>query len=142
MRRFIAFFVVPVLLPWLAVLWPLMTGDATLFQRDVLTGHYPMKAAQQAAFGDGGLPSVDVARAGGQPMLGNPNGLPLYPSNAFLLAASPLWALNAHFWLHLLLAPVAFFWLGRAWGLTRESAWAGGVFYGFSGCLLSGVIEL
>ena len=36
---------------------------------------------------------------------------------------------DTHFWLHLLLAPAAFYWLGRAWGLSRPAAWAGGVFY-------------
>ncbi len=137
MRRFSLFYAVPVLLLAGAVLWPLMTGEATLFQRDVMTAHYPMKASQAAALSRGEVPLVDLARAGGQPLLGNPNGLPLYPSHLLDLVASPLWALNAHFWLHLLLAPVAFFWLGRAWGLGRPAALAGGVFYGASGFMLS-----
>jgi hypothetical protein len=120
-----------------AVMAPLVLGTGTLYLRDVFSGHYEMKVAQAREMNEGRLPLVDVYRAGGQPLLGNPNALPLYPDNLLYLVASPLWALNAHFWLHLLLAPFAGYWLGRAWGLDATAAWIAGVIYASSGFYLS-----
>ena len=137
MQRFHLFYVVPTVLLLSLAAWPLISGGGTLYTRDVLTGHYPMKVAQAESLSTGELPLVDVYRAGGQPLLGNPNALPLYPDNLLYLAGAPLWALNAHFWLHWLLAPFAAAWLGRAWGLRREAAWAAGVCYAASGFFLS-----
>jgi hypothetical protein len=55
-----------------------------------------------------------------------------------LQAVAPgLWSLNAHLWLHVLLAPWAFAWLGRRLGLAPSAALAGGAFYGLSGFVLS-----
>ncbi len=130
-------YVAPTFLLLSLAVWPLIRGTGTLYTRDVLTSHYPLKASQAEALHRGELPLIDPYRAGGQPLLGNPNALPLYPDNLLYLVGSSLWALNAHFWLHLLLAPAAFYWLGRAWGLSRPAAWAGGVFYVASGFFLS-----
>ncbi|MCP3958620.1 MAG: hypothetical protein GY719_12275 [bacterium] len=137
MRRFPLLYVAPTLLLLALAVSPLIRGSGTLYTRDVLSAHYPMKVAHAEALRAGELPLIDPYRAGGQPLLGNPNALPLYPDNVLYLVASPLWALNAHFWLHLLLAPLAFYWLGRAWGLSRPAAWAGGVCYVASGFFLS-----
>ncbi len=131
------FYVAPTILLLTLAVWPLIRGAETLYTRDVLTSHYPLKSAQAETLRQGKIPLIDPYRAGGQPLLGNPNALPLYPSNLLYLVASPLWALNAHFWLHLLLAPVSFYWLGRAWGIRRSAAWAGGVCYASSGFFLS-----
>ncbi len=130
-------YVLPALLLLISVLLPLMLGTETLYSRDVLTAHYGLKAAQARLMQAGELPLVDPYRAGGQPLVGNLNSLPLYPTNLLYLLASPLWALNAHFWLHLLLAPFGVYWLGRAWGLGRPASWAAGVAYGGSGYMLS-----
>ncbi|MEM7587841.1 MAG: hypothetical protein AAF560_30915, partial [Acidobacteriota bacterium] len=135
--RFLLLYAAPTLVLLALAVWPLMRGAETLTMRDVLTSHYPLKSSQAEALRQGEIPLVDPYRGGGQPLLGNPNALPLYPSNLLYLVGSPLWALNAHFWLHLLLAPLAFFWLGRAWGLSRAAAWAGGVCYVSSGFFLS-----
>lgn len=137
MRRFVLLFVAPPLLAIGLVVLPLLLGDRTLFLRDVFSAHLPAKVAQAEALRQGELPLVDLHRSGGQPLLGNPNGLPLYPDNLLLLAADPLWVVNAHFWLHWLLAPFAFAWLGRALGLSRTGAWAGGVLYATGGFFLS-----
>ncbi len=137
MTRFRWLYVAPTLLLLALAVWPLINGSGTLYTRDVLTSHYPLKASQAEALTRGELPLIDPYRAGGQPLLGNPNALPLYPDNLLYLVASPLWALNAHFWLHLLLAPLSFYWLGRAWGLSRPASWAGGVCYVSSGFFLS-----
>lgn len=138
MRRFFIFYVLPVLALLMFATAPLWMGEGTLYLRDVLTSHYPLKAAQAQLFERGEwLPLVDPYRAGGQPFLGNPNALPLYPTNLLLFVVHPLRALNAHFWIHLLLAPFAMFWLGRAWGLSRPAAWAAGTVYATSGFVLS-----
>ncbi|MFQ5526034.1 MAG: hypothetical protein ACE5GX_07195 [Thermoanaerobaculia bacterium] len=135
--RLLAWYVVPSLVVLVFVFWPLVTGGQTLFFRDVLNTHLEMKWWQAEAMKEGFLPLIDPYRSGGQPHLGNPNTVALYPDN-LLYRVSPLfWALNAHFWLHLLLAPVGAYWLGRRLGLEPRAAWAAGVFYGASGYLLS-----
>ena len=136
-RRFAALYVLPLmlLLAWIAL--PLARGTETLYMRDVLNAHLAMKWSEARALHQGYFPLLDPYRGGGQPLAGNPNAVPFYPTNAFLLWASPIWALNAHFWLHLLLAPLAFFWMARRWGLAREGAWAAAVCYTASGFYLS-----
>jgi hypothetical protein len=99
--------------------------------------HFMVKVVQAKAMAGGFLPLVDLQRAGGQPLVGNPNNVALYPDNLLYLVASSLWALNAHLWIHLLLAPVAAYSMARAWGLERSAAWACGFLYGTSGFLLS-----
>lgn len=121
----------------LVAVWPLLRGDRTLYLRDVANTHLPAKWAQAEAMREGRLPLIDPLRDGGQPALGNLNTVPLYPDNLIYLVAPTLWSFNAHFWLHLLVAPWAFFWLGRAWGLGRRAAWAAGVCYAASGFFLS-----
>jgi hypothetical protein len=123
------------LLAWVA--FPLVSGAATLYLRDVFATHLPLKAAAATALRDGRLPLVDPYRALGQPLAGNPNALPFYPDDLLYLVAPVLWAFNAHFWLHLLLAVPAMAALGRAWGLSRRGAWAAGVSWGVSGFFLS-----
>jgi hypothetical protein len=136
-RRFAAGYLAPVLVLLLAVALPLVTGQRTLFLRDVLNTHYEMVLVEAEGLREGRVPLVDPHRSGGQAHLGNPNTSALYPDNLLLLFASPLWVLNARFWLHWLLAPFAFAWLARAWGLSREPAFAGGVCYAASGFFLS-----
>jgi hypothetical protein len=123
------------LLAWIAL--PLIRGTETLYLRDVLNTHFPMKQAQAEAMREGYFPILDPYRAGGQPLAGNPNAVPFYPTNLLYLVGSAFWALNAHFWIHLLLAPLAFFWMARSWGLAREPAWAASVCYTVGGFFLS-----
>jgi len=117
----------------LAIALPLISGARTLYLRDVMNTHYEMKFAQSEAMRAGRLPLVDIQRGGGQAHLANPNTVPLYPDNVLFLFAETLWAMNAHFWLHWLLAPFAGYWLGRALGMRREAAWAVGVVMATSG---------
>jgi hypothetical protein len=127
----------PLVLLLLLVMAPLIRGTETLYLRDVLNTHFPMKASQAAAMRSGYFPILEPHRAGGQPLAGNPNAVPFYPDNLLYLKAPVFWALNAHFWLHLLLAPFAFAWMARAWGLRREPAWAAAVCWTASGFYLS-----
>lgn len=138
MTRFRRFYVLPILLVSGWLVWPLADGDASLYLRDTLSTHYALKSAHAQLMDDGAvLPLIDPYRSGGQPLLGNPNALPLYPTNLLYRAAPSLWALNAHFWIHFLLAPWAFFVMGRAFGLSRPAAVAAGVTYASSGFFLS-----
>lgn len=136
-RVFVLFYVVPLLLLLVWITLPLIRGTETLYLRDVLNTHFSMKQAQAEAWRNGWYPVIDPYRAGGQPLSGNPNAVPFYPTNLFYLMGSAFWALNAHFWFHLLLAPLAFFWMGRSWGLAREPAWAAAVCYVAGGFYLS-----
>jgi hypothetical protein len=128
-------------LPALAVILfvslPLATGERSFYLRDVFNTHLGLRAFLGDAVRRGELPIVDPLRAGGQGLVGNPNAVPLHPDNLLLLAGSTLWQLNAHFWLHWLLAIPAAYWLGRAWGLGREGAGAAALFYALSGYFLS-----
>ncbi len=137
MRRFVPLYVLPTMLLLGAISLPLARGERTFFLRDVLNSHLNMKWSQAEALRAGYLPLVDIYRAGGQPLAGNPNAVPFYPDNVLYLFGSPLWAENAHFWIHLLLAPFAFYWMARAFGLGREASWAGGIAYTFSGFFFS-----
>lgn len=122
------------LIAWLAL--PLALGRSTLYLRDVSNAHAQWRIAQAEYLRDGTLPLVDPLRDG-QPLVGNPNAVSLYPTAFLGVLTPPRWSLNAHFWLHLLLAPVAMFALGRAVGLRRPAAWAAGTVYATSGFALS-----
>ena len=135
--RFLLGYVLPTLLILIWVVLPLVRGTHTLYLRDVLNAHLEKKWVQAEAMADGYLPLVDPYRDGGQPLVGNPNSVALYPDNILLLLTSPLWMLNAHFWLHLLLAPFSAYWLARSWGLGRQASWAAGVFFVASGFFFS-----
>jgi len=136
-RRFALLYAAPLFLLLLWAVLPLVRGTEPLLLRDVLNTHFPMKQAQAAAMRAGYFPLLDPYRAGGQPLAGNPNAVPFYPTNLLFLVGSTFWALNAQFWIHLLLAPLAFFWLARSWGLARAPAWAAAVCYTVSGFFLS-----
>jgi hypothetical protein len=129
--------VAPVFLLLLAIALPLIVGTKTLYLRDVMNTHYEMKFAQAQAMREGRLPLIDLQRGGGQAHVANPNTVPLYPDNLLFLFGETLWAMNAHFWLHWLLAPFAGYWLGRSLGMRREAAWAVGVVYVTSGFYMS-----
>ncbi len=139
-RRDDAFYlrwVLPVVVLQLVLVAGLMTGQETLYLRDVLKTHLVGVGSTAVDWTSVGPSVLDLTRAGGQPAAGNPNLLPFYPTTVLYRVLDPLWVLNAHFWLHFLALPWAFYWLARVWGLSREAAWAGAVFYTFSGFALS-----
>ncbi len=127
----------PLLTLLVLAMLPLIRGTETLILRDVLNSHFPMKWSQAVALRHGYFPLLDPCRAGGQPLAGNLNAAPFYPDNLLVFLGSIFWSFNAHFWLHLLLAPFAFYWLGRAWGLSRQASWAAAVCWTVSGFFLS-----
>lgn len=123
------------LLAW--VIAPLAAGGRTLVLRDVLNTHLALRAGPAEALRALELPLVDPLRGGGQPALGNANAVLFYPDNLLLLASSTVWQLNAHFWLHWLVAFAAMYWLARRWGASPAGAAAAAAAYGFSGYFLS-----
>ncbi len=127
----------PLLALLLVAVLPLVRGTETLILRDVLNSHFPMKWSQAEALRSGTFPLIDPYRAGGQPLAGNLNAVPFYPTNLLYLTGRTFWAFNAHFWVHLLLAPFAFYWMCRSWGLGREASWAGAACWVTSGFFLS-----
>ena len=118
-------------------LLPIIVGSQTWYRRDLFNYHLGVKTAQARAMREGVLPLVDPLRASGQALVGNLNNVALYPDNLLYLVTPPIWALNAHLWLHLLLAPVAFYLLARVLGIAREASWAAGFCYALSGFFLS-----
>ncbi len=137
MKRPLVWCLAPVLLLLAVRIAPLASGERTLILRDTLVTHLALRASLAKFLADGELPLVDPLRAGGQPLAGNPNVVAFYPDNLLLFVATPLWQLNAHFWLHWLLALAAATWLGRALGFGREAALGVGVAYAFSGFFVS-----
>ncbi len=127
----------PVVVLVLIQVLPLVTGARTLILRDVLNTHAALRVSLADGLRAGELPLVDPLRSGGQALAGNANVLAFYPDNLLLLIGSQLWQLNLHFVLHWLLAFVAAYWLGRAWGLGREGSIAGAVVFALSGYWLS-----
>lgn len=126
----------PTALGILIAVLPLILGSHTLFLRDVFSLHLPLKANQAHALEAGEIPQVDLFR-GGEPMTGNANGLPFYPGNLLYLAGDFFWVFNAHFWIHWLLGLLAFAFMARAFGLSREGAAAAAVFWATGAYFLS-----
>ena len=137
MKRLPFLYVLPTLALLIGALGPVIVGSRTLYLLDFLNYHLTVKQGQAKAMVEGYLPLVDSQRAGGQAVVGNLNNVALYPDNLLYLFASPLWALNAHMWLHLLVAPFALYWLAREWGLGNRAAWVAGCLYAVSGYFLS-----
>jgi len=143
-RRFALAWMAPPLLLALLLLIPVMSGERAFFLRDVFSVHLQMRHTLAAASGDGlieaevaGTPLVDPYRGGSQALAYNPNTVAFYPT-AWAHRVLPFFAaFNLHLWLHLLLAPLALYWLARELGLGRREAWAAGVVWGFSGFLVS-----
>ena len=107
---------------------PLSVVPGPCFFATVFNLHFPLKVAQVEAWKAGELPLIDLSRAGGQALLANPNAVTLYPDNLLYAVAPVLWAFNAHFWLHLLLAPFTMFWLARRLGLSAGPGYGWPVF--------------
>ena len=94
--------------------------------RDVLNSHFPMKWSQAEALRSGTFPLIDPYRAGRPAARGQPErGAVLSDQRSSISWARPSGRFNAHFWLHLLLAPFAFYWMCRSWGLGREAVVGG-----------------
>jgi hypothetical protein len=136
-RRFVLTHLLPAALLAGIVVVPLATGARTLILRDTLITHLAMREGLARTLRDGEIAIVDPLRAGGQALLGNLNAVALYPDNLLLFVGSTLWQLNAHFWIHWIVAFAAAFWLARTTGLGRPAAAMTGAAYAFGGFFVS-----
>ena len=125
------------LLLWLLACWPLLTGNRTLFFRDLFGLFAPLKAFGAAQLREGRIPALNPTWALGQPFRGNPNASAFYPTNVFYLVL-PFWtAFNLHMVLHWLLGGVSMFLLARGGGRSRHAAAIAGLAYGGGGWMMS-----
>ncbi len=115
----------------LSLLWPLLSPQRALGNRDIASFHLPLRFAfrELAAFG---LPLWNPWLHGGQPLLSNPSYGAFYPPSWLVLAAPPYYALSLMAMLHMGLAFAGAWRLARRLGCGRGAAALAGI--GYSGC--------
>ena len=135
--RFVLWLGLALIAIWLVVALPTAVGERTLYLRDVLGLHLPLKSFGAEQLREGRIPVFNPSWAMGQPFRGNPNALPLYPGNLLYLVL-PFWsAFNLHYMLHWLLAFFTMRGLAREFGRSREACFVAGLTYAGSGWFLS-----
>jgi hypothetical protein len=115
----------------LSLLWPLLSPQRALANRDIAAFHLPLRFAfrELAAFG---LPLWNPWLHGGQPLLSNPSYGAFYPPSWLIFAVPPYYALSLMALLHLGLAFAGAWRLARRLGCGRGAAALAGI--GYSGC--------
>jgi hypothetical protein len=115
----------------LSLLWPLLSPQRALANRDIAAFHLPLRFAfrELAAFG---LPLWNPWLHGGQPLLSNPSYGAFYPPSWLVFAVAPYYALSLMVLLHLGLAFAGAWRLARRLGCGRGAAALAGI--GYSGC--------
>ena len=107
-----------IVLVWLGLSLPLLSGQSTLFERDVFSIHLHQKHFGAQELQAGSVPYFRPDWGLGQTFRSNPNVLPLYPGNLLYLVL-PFWtAFNLHYLLHWLIAFFAMGALARVLGAT------------------------
>jgi len=131
-------------LPGLAVivlfclpLLPEIVGSRRLVFRDAQITHWPWRRIAVTALRSGEVPFVNAAASGGQPLLGNPNAVLLYPTFLLEGIVSPSAAFNLHYLLHVLWAFFGARLLARRLRQSEGAAFLAGVAFAFSGMMLS-----
>jgi hypothetical protein len=116
---------------------PVLSGERTLFLRDVMHNHWGLKWLGAEALKAGEIPTFTERAGNGLVYAGNPSALPFYPGNLLYLIL-PFWnAFNAHFVFHWLLAACTMFWLARAFGIGRWGALVAAIAYAGGGWFMS-----
>jgi len=123
---------------WTAFWWPVVSGDAFLYIRDLSLFAVPMKHYMLERFACAELPMWTPYVSGGMPFLADPSNQVLYPPNAFFFLFDSIErALSLWVALHSLLGMFAFAGLCRVFGMSVWiSAWAG-ISYGLAGYIVS-----
>ncbi|MEW5849008.1 MAG: hypothetical protein AB2A00_09340 [Myxococcota bacterium] len=134
---FVALAAITVLHAWW--LWPALTGEQSLYLRDVLRFILPFKAEAARALAEGRFPSLSWALMGGMPLWAHPSAEIADPGTLlFTFIHSPH---AAHAWsvlLHALATAVGVYLLARNLGVRATVAnWAALAFVG-AGPVLSG----
>lgn len=129
-------------LPFLA--FPeIIFGGQTLYRTDITWIHYPGHIFMATEWLAGRVPLWDPYRQGGVPMLAEPQIGVLYPLRAlFLSGLSPSLELSLFIMLHLSLAALFTFILGRSLGQSQIAATLAGLVFGFGGFLMAQVSNL
>lgn len=123
---------------WSVFWWPVVSGDAYLYIRDLSLFAAPMKHYMMARFASGELPMWTPYVSGGMPFLADPSNQVFYPPNViFLFFTSTEHALSFSVALHNLLGMCAFTGLCRVLGVSRWIAVWSGITYGLTGYILS-----
>jgi hypothetical protein len=117
--------------------WKVLFASQMLFYRDILNQSYPLARLIHQMCHSGSLPYWNPYLNFGQPILENPNALFFYPTTLLIVLLPVRLAFQLHFVLHFMLAAAGTYWLARRWRQSHLAAFFAGLFFVFSGPVLS-----
>jgi hypothetical protein len=112
-------------------------GGGVLYQRDVHMVWYPQVETFVRCIAAGSWPTWDPYRSFGQPLLADPSAQILYPTTWLNLILPPRISYTVFATLHLLLAGVGLYLLGRRYELSALASFVASIVWIGSGPLLS-----
>ncbi len=121
----------------LAMFWKVIFTPSMLWFRDVSNFTYPCARFIHEICRKGELPYWNPYLNCGQPLLENPNQLFFYPYTLLLILLPIDFAYPFFYVVHVALAGIGAYLLGRRWGQSRGGAFFAGFVFAFSGPLLS-----
>ena len=122
----------------LVFFWEVVFGGEMLLLRDTFFDEYPWRAFAREAIRGGTLPLWNPYSQCGKPFLALPKAAVFYPLNAvFYLGPSAVAGMKVFYPLHVFLAGVFAYLLGREWKLGRLGSIAMGVVWAFNGFILT-----
>ncbi len=121
----------------LAMFWKVIFTPSMLWFRDVSNFTYPCARFIQQICRKGELPYWNPYLNCGQPLLENPNQLFFYPYTLLMILLPINFAYPFFYVVHVALAGIGVYLLGRRWGQSRQAAFFAGFVFAFSGPLLS-----
>ena len=121
----------------LAMFWKVIFTPSMLWFRDVSNFTYPCAHFIQQICRKGELPYWNPYLNCGQPLLENPNQLFFYPYTLLMILLPIDFAYPFFYVVHVALAGIGAYLLGRRWGQSRGGAFFAGFVFAFSGPLLS-----
>jgi hypothetical protein len=114
-------------------LWDGLFAGRTLLLRDVIFDGLPWRRFAADALADGHLPLWNPYSRFGQPFLANPQSAVLYPPHLVFNVLPAAFALQVTLALHLTIAALSTYALGRHWKLDRAPAALAAVTFAFGG---------
>jgi len=121
----------------LAMFWKVIFTPSMLWFRDVSNFTYPCARFIHEICRKGELPYWNPYLNCGQPLLENPNQLFFYPYTLLMILLPIDFAYPFFYIVHVALAGIGAYLLGRRWGQSRGGAFFAGFVFAFSGPLLS-----
>jgi hypothetical protein len=135
-RRFAALLAILVCVSWPGIL----LGLQTFIYRDFGFYFMPIARYLRECFWHGQLPLWNPLNYCGEPFLAQWNTQVLYPPALFYLLLPLPWSLNVFCLLHLFLAGLGMFFLGRDWTRNDFAAALAGVVFAFSGLTMGSLL--